>query len=66
MPWAYLVDVLIACLPMLDGNRIHGPMIAFVVYLIALVSLRTADNWAVRKNGAFQPGQFSRSGSCLL
>jgi hypothetical protein len=47
---AFFVDVLIACLPMLNANRLHGLWGAIIVYLIVLATLRSADGWAVRKS----------------
>ena len=44
----FFVDMFLACLPMLNANRIHGLWVAVIVYLVALASLRSADNWAVR------------------
>jgi hypothetical protein len=54
MPWSFLIDVLIACLPMMFANQVHGLWAAILVYLIVLASLRGADHWALqRKWGVF-------------
>jgi hypothetical protein len=45
----FFIDVLIACLPMLNANSVHGLWAAIIVYLVVLATLRSADGWAVRK-----------------
>lgn len=45
---AFFVDVLIACILLLGGNRIHGPFAAFVLYGLTLAILRALDGNAAR------------------
>jgi hypothetical protein len=45
----FFVDVILACLPMLNAQRVHGLWGAIIVYLVVLATLRTADRLAVRK-----------------
>jgi len=50
MPWMFLLNVVLACLPMIDARVHHGTTIAIIVYCIGLFVFWKLDNWASEKN----------------
>ena len=57
----FLVDAILACLPMINAHKVHGLWGAIIVYMVVLANLRATDRWAVR-NG----WRWGRAGLKLL
>jgi len=49
-PWRFLIDVLLACAPLLHARLYHGAWTSVAVYLSTFLILRIADDWVVASN----------------
>lgn len=48
--WAFFIDMLLACVPMIDANVVHGFWSGLIVYATVLAILQFADKFALGRN----------------
>ena len=49
MPWAFIVDLFLALIPLADANGLGYGWLAIVVYWSVLAVLRLGDHWLIAK-----------------
>jgi len=49
MPWAFIVDLFLALIPLADASALGYGWLAIMVYWSVLSLLRTGDHWVIAK-----------------